>query len=135
MSNEANQIITIDDINCCYDRNTTSFHPIEGREKEFEESMRQIEEKYLKDAGIAMPASDEARAIARALFAANLLESTLQAIAVTPNKAEQEVINRKETLARQLNNYKQGSKQSTQAPNITSDIIKHAKSKFEKHYS
>lgn len=106
MSNEANQIITIDDINCCYDRNTTSFHPIEGREKEFEESMRQIEEKYLKDAGIAMPASDEVRATAREYFASVLLESTLKDIGLAPNEKEQAMIDKKESLYDKLNSFK-----------------------------
>lgn len=106
MKNENNQIITIDDINCCYDRNTVSFHPIDGREKEFEESMRQIEDKYLKDFGIPSPASAEARATVREYFASALLESTLKDSGLTPNEKEQAMIDNKKVLYDKLNNFK-----------------------------
>lgn len=124
MSTEQNQIITIDDINCCYDRNTTSFHPIEGREKEFEESMRKIEDKYLKDAGIEQPASEEARTAARELFAAALLESTLEAAGLTPNEKELDIINNKNALSANLNNFKKNKKQKGINANMIHNVRK-----------
>ena len=119
-----NQIIAIDDINCCYDRSTTSFHPIEGREKEFEESMRKIEDKYLKEAGIALPASEEARATAREYFASVLLESTLESIGVAPNDKEQEMINKKDELYNKLNNFKKNKKQMSKSSENNAAMIK-----------
>ena len=121
---ENNQIIAIDDINCCYDRSTTSFHPMEGREKEFEESMRKIEDKYLKEAGIAQPAPEEARATAREYFASVLLESTLESIGAAPNQKEQEMINKKNELYNKLNNFNKNKKQMNKSSENNAATIK-----------